>query len=342
MEEVLIASTLYSVILYWYMVISLFSIIYAIRHLSRPGYSEDMRKFYLNKHMLYVVVFIIVWSLTLSSSYYTIYHINDMTERYENKRKDHENIPGFDSPEQISIMGSILTGLVMCLIRLNEPYFKFLCKKRISSFYGVPISERDFLAKGGECDDTYAAALSSSLNIELVFVILKSITESEPKSQAYHALDNTINQHKRVFLETREYDIDSKEIPAGYINSERDATLFQKQIERRLGEDMVGFIKQETQKSDKITINTEIKVTEIAPRVFKKVREMDDIHQYQIEQSLAVEKNKQQVFRAGESSGKSGSFFFFSHDRRFIIKTMNEEELKVFMKMFPGYLKHIS
>ena len=32
--------------------------------------------------------------------------------------------------------------------------------------------------------------------------------------------------------------------------------------------------------------------------------------------------NNKAVFKAGESQGKSGSFFFFSHDRKFIIKTM--------------------
>jgi hypothetical protein len=34
---------------------------------------------------------------------------------------------------------------------------------------------------------------------------------------------------------------------------------------------------------------------------------------------------------AGEGAGKSGSFFFFSHDRKFIVKTMFESELDAFM-----------
>lgn len=37
------------------------------------------------------------------------------------------------------------------------------------------------------------------------------------------------------------------------------------------------------------------------------------------------------VFKAGESQGKSGSFFFFSHDRKFIIKTMFDDELQIMM-----------
>jgi hypothetical protein len=47
--------------------------------------------------------------------------------------------------------------------------------------------------------------------------------------------------------------------------------------------------------------------------------------------------NRAQAFSAGEASGKSGSFFFFSHDNKFIIKTMKDDELKLFIKMLPEY-----
>jgi hypothetical protein len=47
------------------------------------------------------------------------------------------------------------------------------------------------------------------------------------------------------------------------------------------------------------------------------------------------------VFRAGESQGKSGSFFFFSHDQKYIIKTMTESDLSTFKKLFYKYFEHI-
>lgn len=43
-------------------------------------------------------------------------------------------------------------------------------------------------------------------------------------------------------------------------------------------------------------------------------------------QSLDIESNRSAVFKAGESAGASGSFFFFSHDNKFIIKTLNKED----------------
>jgi 1-phosphatidylinositol-4-phosphate 5-kinase len=44
------------------------------------------------------------------------------------------------------------------------------------------------------------------------------------------------------------------------------------------------------------------------------------------------------VFKAKESAGKSGSFFFFSYDKKFLIKTMNNNELRVFKEALPDYV----
>jgi len=46
------------------------------------------------------------------------------------------------------------------------------------------------------------------------------------------------------------------------------------------------------------------------------------------------------VFKAGEGAGRSGSFFFFSHDRKFIIKTMTQGELKLFLRILPSLAQH--
>jgi 1-phosphatidylinositol-4-phosphate 5-kinase len=47
------------------------------------------------------------------------------------------------------------------------------------------------------------------------------------------------------------------------------------------------------------------------------------------------------VFKAGESTGASGSFFFFSFDNRFIIKTLNRDEREKLFKMLPAFKKHV-
>lgn len=59
-----------------------------------------------------------------------------------------------------------------------------------------------------------------------------------------------------------------------------------------------------------------------------------------LEQSLSPEANRDQIFKAGEGAGRSGSFFFFSHDRKFIIKTMSKGELDLLLKMLPAMSVH--
>ena len=69
---------------------------------------------------------------------------------------------------------------------------------------------------------------------------------------------------------------------------------------------------------------------------------MDGLSQKSIIKSLDVERNQEQVFRAGEGAGASGSFFFFSFDHRFLIKTLTEDEFKFLVeKILPKYLQHI-
>ena len=46
------------------------------------------------------------------------------------------------------------------------------------------------------------------------------------------------------------------------------------------------------------------------------------------------------VFKAGEGAGRSGSFFFFSHDKKFIIKTMTKAELDLFLRLLPSLAHH--
>jgi len=82
-------------------------------------------------------------------------------------------------------------------------------------------------------------------------------------------------------------------------------------------------------------------ITEYAPKIFHHIRQLDGINADLIKSSLNPTANRKSVFKAGESQGKSGSFFFFSADRNFIIKTMNEGELKILLKMLKEYHMHL-
>jgi len=81
---------------------------------------------------------------------------------------------------------------------------------------------------------------------------------------------------------------------------------------------------------DRLIINEDIRITEWAPDVFAFLRVVDGYSNQILMESLDPEINADMVFKAGEGSGKSGSFFFFSKDRKFIIKTMTDEDLIAF------------
>ena len=59
-----------------------------------------------------------------------------------------------------------------------------------------------------------------------------------------------------------------------------------------------------------------------------------------LENSLSTESNRDQVFKAGEGAGRSGSFFFHSHDGKFIIKTISKGELKLLLEILPNLAEH--
>lgn len=52
--------------------------------------------------------------------------------------------------------------------------------------------------------------------------------------------------------------------------------------------------------------------------------------------------NKEQIKKAGEGMGKSGAFMFFSHDERFLLKSMTTEDFNAWMKLFKSYFDHIN
>lgn len=94
-------------------------------------------------------------------------------------------------------------------------------------------------------------------------------------------------------------------------------------------------------RANMMIINEDITVEEYAPEVFAHLRAMDGIDDAFLKRSLSPKFNRDMVFKAGESQGKSGSFFFFSHDKNFIIKTMTPTDFDAFKKIFVKYHEHV-
>ena len=58
-------------------------------------------------------------------------------------------------------------------------------------------------------------------------------------------------------------------------------------------------------------------------------------------ESLEAQINRKNVFKAGQGAGASGSFFFFSKDNRFIIKSIKVEEKRVLLNTLDPMIAHL-
>lgn len=90
-----------------------------------------------------------------------------------------------------------------------------------------------------------------------------------------------------------------------------------------------------------MNIYENVKVYDYAYKAFHKLRAEDGITNELIKNSLDPNDNLENARKAGESTGKSGSFFFFTKDRKFCVKTMFNEELDVFMLKLNHYFEHL-
>jgi hypothetical protein len=77
----------------------------------------------------------------------------------------------------ISIITAMCTGTLLTLIRIQEPYFKFLIKQQVMAWFGILMDEKSIQNSQYYINDSLATFLTSSLNVELVHVILESITK---------------------------------------------------------------------------------------------------------------------------------------------------------------------
>jgi len=53
-----------------FILIALYSCVFAYRRLTRPGMSSEVRYVFIRKHITYVTVFIILWTFSLAHSYF--------------------------------------------------------------------------------------------------------------------------------------------------------------------------------------------------------------------------------------------------------------------------------
>lgn len=56
-----------------FILVALYSCVYAFRRLTRPGMSKEIRYVFIRKHIIYVSTFILLWTVSLAHLYFAIY-----------------------------------------------------------------------------------------------------------------------------------------------------------------------------------------------------------------------------------------------------------------------------
>lgn len=81
----------------------------------------------------------------------------------------------------------------------------------------------------------------------------------------------------------------------------------------------------------------DFKFKDYSPLVFRYIRDLFHVDSAQYLISLT----SKYILSELNTPGKSGSFFYFSQDFKFIIKTIHHSEHKFFLKFLPHYYEHI-
>ena len=87
--------------------------------------------------------------------------------------------------------------------------------------------------------------------------------------------------------------------------------------------------------------NKKIIFIEISPNIFNHIRSFSGIPKAEFIHSLDSILNKNSLLQITEGEGKSGSFFFFTHNKRLIIKILQNEEKKVIENFLDNYAKYL-
>ncbi|KAI9140254.1 hypothetical protein BKA69DRAFT_1081031, partial [Paraphysoderma sedebokerense] len=81
----------------------------------------------------------------------------------------------------------------------------------------------------------------------------------------------------------------------------------------------------------------EFKLYDIAPLAFRELRQQCGVSNENFLSSIS----DQYILSELSSPGKSGSFLYFSHDYRFVFKTINKSEYKLMRKILSNYFRHM-
>jgi hypothetical protein len=138
--------------------------------------SKEIKTIFIKKHITYVGTFILVWSFPITQSYFSIFYAAQDLDKISDiqVREDTRDLYYYidDKLMRLTIYVSLATGLILSIIRALEPYFKYVVASTWKSWFGEALQLDGKKMKEKYVNDSLGSFLTSSLNVELVHVIL--------------------------------------------------------------------------------------------------------------------------------------------------------------------------
>ena len=182
----------------------------------------------------------------------------------------------------------------------------------------------------------------ASLSLEIIYTILNAVSQQfvlDSKTVVLHKKKDAIKKiHKRAQSINR--------ASIGYQKIDNyDEKIFRmnNQILKNLDQlENSDVLLTEKENDDGIlNLNRHVIVKQYAPKTFQSIRKLSGITDEAMIESLDPSLNIKQIQNAGEGAGASGSFFFFTKDRNFILKTMSMKEIEHLLRVLPEYYEHL-
>ena len=170
--------------------------------------------------------------------------------------------------------------------------------------------------------------VSSNLNVEFICCILYGMTDIFTRNK--NGKDDNKNDEKR------------KTHSIKYLNTfDNKASNIRSSILEINPEKNNGLLDETNEEGENSNNGEDAVITEYYPQKFDDLRKKDGITDDIIIKSFSPIKNKSVIAKMGESKGKSGSFFFYSYDRKFIIKTITNEEKETMKEILLEYYNYV-
>ena len=293
-----------------FVLIGIISIIFVIiRFCLHQPLIQSAKNFFVMRHLIYIIV--------LSGMF-----VNEL--QYIDYNKFVQNIIIFSM------------GFVMSIIKISDELCAGKASKKKSKKKGV------------------TSLITSNLNVEFMCCILYGMTDIFIKNQnrkSTKKMDFTKKEkktHTIKYVNTIDSKIeDIKDIKLHVSSSQLGESLLKPKTDIEDSNlDTSNNFSNIRDSSNNSLNNSSTKgedaiIIEYLPDVFNDLRKDDEITDEVMIRVFSPSKNKSAIEKMSESKGKSGSFFFYSHDRKFIIKTISGDERRTLLDIFHDYFNYI-